>query len=392
MKVIQINCDCGCYSTGKIVSDLSKELIKNGHDSLACYGRDFKETGIPSYKIGSKIGVLLHAFLSRIFDSCGLHSKHATRKLIKKIADFSPDIIHLHNLHGYYINYPMLFNFLKKYNKPVVWTLHDCWAFTGHCSYFTFKRCSKWKSLCSRCPQKKNYPKSICFDNSRSNYLLKKQLFSSLQNLTLVTPSNWLSGLVSQSFLKDKKIVCIRNGIDTSLFKKNEGMVQYQYNLQNKKIILGVASLWDKRKGFSDMISLSSILSSEYVLVLIGVSKKQMKHLPPNVLALPKTSNMNELIEWYSAAYCLVNPTYEDNYPTVNLEAQACGTPVITYKTGGSSESCVDEQVIECGNVCGLKSAIENLELQINKNLICDTKVMLKNYLSVYEECNKTRT
>lgn len=384
MKVLFINCDCGCYSTGRIVSDIASKLIKSGNEVLACYGRDYKETGVPTYKIGTKVGVFFHALLSRIFDSCGLHSKHATKKLIKKIIEFSPDLIHLHNLHGYYINYRLLFKFLKEYNRPIVWTLHDCWAFTGHCAYFDFAECKKWKHNCSKCPQKHSYPKSFLFDMSARNFLMKKDAFLGVSNMTIVTPSKWLADLVKQSFLKEYKVQVINNGVDTNVFKKNyKAEFKTKNNLLSKKIILGVASPWSKRKGFDDFLALSSFISDEYSVVMIGIDKKQSKQLPNNVIGIKKTTNINELVDIYSSSYVLLNTTYEDNYPTVNLEAQACGCPVISYETGGSVESCVPSQIVSKKAYRNILTILESGALSLC-NISYDIDTMTNNYFALF--------
>lgn len=353
MKVFQINSVCGIRSTGRICTDLAEVLKSQGHECRIAYGRELvpeKYKDI-SYRIGTNFGVKINALKARIFDNEGFNAKRATKKLIKEIEKYNPDVIHLHNLHGYYLNIKVLFDYIKKADKPVVWTLHDCWAFTGHCACFDFVGCKKWQSACHNCSQKNSYPKRKCKDRSKKNYIQKKAAFTGVKNLTIVTPSKWLKEIVKQSFLKSYKVEVIPNGIDLNVFKPTPSDFREKYGIENKKIILGVASSWNRRKGLQDFIELSKVLDEENQIVLVGLTEEQKKNLPKNIIGITRTNNVKELAEIYTAADVFFNPTYEDNYPTVNLEAQACGTPVVTYKTGGSVESVPSENVIEKGNI-----------------------------------------
>ena len=384
MKVFQINVDCGCYSTGKIASDIGNTLIENNEECIIAYGREYKAVKTESYLIDNKYEVIIHAALSRAFDSQGLHSSLATKKLIKKIISYKPDIIHLHNIHGYYLNYEILFNFLNIYGKPIVWTLHDCWPFTGHCAYFDYINCNKWEQVCYSCPQLRTYPKSFCFDRSRKNYELKKKLFSETPNLTIVTPSDWLGELVRRSFLKHHRVIVIHNGINTELYKHSENNVYKKYGLSDKRIILGVATPWSERKGLKDFIELSKIISDEYRVFLVGLSDEQILNLPDNVIGIKKTLNVQELVDLYSGAYVFLNLTYEDNYPTTNLEAQACGTPVITYDTGGSIESVPANQVVSQGDIKGAYSILSSGNLKVGDRNSYDRRLMVHGYTNLY--------
>lgn len=339
MKVLQINSVCGIGSTGRIATDIHNILIEQGHESYIAFGRDLPKNCDNAIRIGSKIDNYTHVAKTRLLDKHGFGSKKATIEFIDKVKRLDPDIIHLHNIHGYYINVEILFNYLKEVNKPVVWTLHDCWSFTGHCSHFDYIGCNKWETGCFDCPQKKEYPKSLLLDNSVWNYIKKKEVFSGVRNLTIVTPSNWLAGLVRDSFINNYEIKTIHNGIDVSVFKPTESNFRKKYNLENKYIILGVSSVWNQRKGFFEYIELSQKLKLDEVIVLVGVSKKQKENLPQNIVGITRTSNVKELAEIYSSADVFVNLTLEDNYPTVNLEAIACGTYVISYNTGGCNET-----------------------------------------------------
>ena len=344
MKVFQINSVCGIRSTGRICTDLAEVLRLQGHESIIAYGREsvpekYKDI---SYRIGTDFGVKINALKARIFDNEGFNAKRATRKLINQIKKYDPDVIHLHNLHGYYLNIEILFDYLKKSDKPVVWTLHDCWAFTGHCSYFDFVGCDKWQTECSKCPQKKGYPTSKCRDRSKKNYFQKKAAFTGVRNLTIVTPSKWLKDMVKLSFLKEYEVEVIPNGIDLTVFKPSPSDFRERYGIVNKKIILGVASVWDKRKGLQDFIELSKILDDEYKIVLVGLTEKQKKSLPESIIGITKTNNVKELAEIYTAADVFFNPSVEETMGLTTVEAFACGTPAIT-----SNKTAVPEVVTE---------------------------------------------
>ena len=363
MKVFQINSTCGYGSTGRIAVDILKEVEKNGGEGIIAYGRNSAPKDVNSYRIGSELDVKIHGVLSRITDRQGFYSTKATKDLIKKIKEYNPDIIHLHNIHGYYLNIKILFNFLKEYNKPIVWTLHDCWAFTGHCAHFSFEKCDKWKTECYSCPLKKEYPASFLIDNSRKNYLQKKELITSLKNVNIVVPSKWLADLTKESFLGKYPVNVIYNGVDLEQFKPTESDFRKKFHLEGKQIILAVASVWTEKKGISDVYKLNEKINDNQVIVMVGLNDSQMTTLPKGIIGIKRTDSIKELAQIYSVADVFINPTYEDNYPTTNLEAISCGTPVVTYKTGGSGES-VDEGngfVVEQGNVQKLLNAIRQV-------------------------------
>lgn len=392
MKILQINSVCGYGSTGRIVVDLYDKLIENGHECIVAYGRGKSPKRIRNIKIGNNFDLFWHIFITRMFDKHGSGSIRATKKLIKQIDEYNPDVIHLHNIHGYYINIKILFEYLKKLNKPIIWTLHDCWSFTGHCAYFDYINCEKWKVSCEKCLQKGAYPASF-MDNSKNNYNMKKELLKDLKKMTLVTPSKWLANLLKESFLKDNNIETIHNGIDLSVFKPLQSDIRKKYKLENKKIILGVASKWEKRKGLDTFIKLSNDLNDSYKIILIGISKKDKKKLPENIIAISRTNNVKELVEFYSMADIFINPTLEDNFPTTNLEALACGTPVITYKTGGSIEPINEECgiIVEKGNIKQLIDVIKNFNKNKYSGCIEQSKKYDKNekyeeYIQLYEK------
>jgi putative colanic acid biosynthesis glycosyltransferase len=363
MRILQINTTVNSGSTGRIAEDIGKVIIANGHESYIAWGRGNPKSQSKLIKIGSQKDIMLHGLKSAILDRHGFGSKKATQKLIEDIEKIKPDVIGLHNLHGYYLNIDILFNYLEIKKIPIVWTLHDCWAFTGHCTYFDSVGCEKWKIQCEKCPKKSYYPSSYLADNSKENYLNKKELFNKLANGTIITPSKWLKNLVEESFLK-YPVTNIYNGIDLQVFKPQIEIkiIKEKYQITTEKIILGVASFWDERKGLKDFIALQKILSNS-IIILVGLSKKQIKELPTEIIGIERTENIQELAALYSVSDVFVNPTYQDNFPTTNIEALACGTPVITYNTGGSPEA-IDEQtgkIVTKGDIKALANAIEEV-------------------------------
>ncbi len=384
MKVLMINSVCGVGSTGRICTDIADMLLSQGHECKIAYGRGevpekYRDISV---RIGSTFKVYCNVLKSRLFDNEGFNAVGATKKLVRWIKEYDPDVIHLHNIHGYYLNVKILFDYLKTSGKKIIWTLHDCWAFTGHCTHFQVPHCDKWRTECEKCIRVKDYPKAL-ISHAKRNYKRKKQTFCGVPNLTIVTPSKWLAGVVEQSFLSEYQTVVINNGIDLSVFKPTESDFRERFGLTDKKIILGVASVWEKRKGFNDFLELAKLIDDSYRIVLVGVNDKQLKMLPSSVIGIKRTNNVKELAEIYTAADVLFNPTYEDNYPTVNLEAQACGTPVITYPTGGSVESVPSENVVKSKDIFLEKiKAIRDLDLFFAFNKIS----AVKNYLVVYEK------
>ncbi len=356
-RLLQINALCNWGSTGRIAEQIGQLAINKGWEVwIAHGGRYVNNSVMETIQTESKYADYWH-FLwnSFLLGHHGLGSKTATKKLVKQIKSIDPDIIHLHNIHGYFLNYEVLFDYLNSVNTPIVWTLHDPWPFTGHCGHFGSINCERWKTICHNCPLKmKDYPKSI-IDNSKEDFLLKERLFSSNQNLHLIPVSNWLGELTRQSFLKDKDICVINNGIDIDIFSP----VQYIQN--DRFLILGVASQWGGMKGLNDFYELRHILdSNKYEIVLVGLSKKQIKKLPHGIRGIERTDSIKDLVSLYSAADVFVNLTYADTFPTVNIEALACGTPVITYETDGSPE-IIDENtgiVVPKGNIKGIVQAL----------------------------------
>ena len=367
MRLLHINSTLNVGSTGKIAYQIGEMCIANGDESyIAFSGRYFENNNmVNTIRIGSKLDFYWHALVTRIFDRHGFGSIRATKKLLKQIDYIKPDIVHLHNLHGYYINIEILFNYLASTNIPIVWTLHDCWSFTGHCDHFEYIDCNKWQKSCHTCPQKSLYPASLIVDNSKENFVNKRRLFNSVNNLTIVPVSNWLNSKLKYSFLKNYSSRVIHNGIDLEVFRpRDHEFFVRNFHQQKKFILLGVASIWSKKKGFYEFIKLSRCLDENFVIVLVGVSPKLKKKLPKNIISIAKTSNQQELAKLYSSSDIYLNLTFEDTYPTTNLESIACGTPVITYKTGGSPES-VEEGcgiIVNQGDIDSLVQKIKEIK------------------------------
>ena len=366
MKILIINSVIDFGSTGRICIEASEHLTKEGHDVKIAYGRldaVFDHNSKIGYRIGNRLDVVLHAILTRLFDVHGFCSTHATKTFINWADAYKPDVIWIHNLHGYYINVGMLFSWIKKRNFRVVWTLHDCWAFTGHCTHFSFMRCNKWKTQCKHCPQLNQYPKSFISFTKR-NFNKKRQAFSGVYNLEIVTPSLWLSKLVSKSFLNEYKTTIINNGINIdSFYKESADYFSKIPSLLNKKRILCISSVWGPRKGLYDVLKMCSSLNKDETLVIVGKIPSGTK-LPTNAYHIERTNSVDELRKIYSSCDVMFNPTYEDTFSNVNMESLSCGTPVICYRTGGAYEMIDQSNVIEQGDI---QSALKLIRKIINK-------------------------
>lgn len=354
MKYLFINVVAGIGSTGRIAAEKCRELQAQGHECVLAYGRAENGCeGIRTYRIGTSLDYRMHGILTRFFDLHGFGSVEATKRFLKWIREYDPDVIWLHNIHGYYINVELLFDYLRTCGKEIYWTLHDCWAFTGHCSHFMYVGCSQWQTRCEHCPQTHEYPACYGLANVKRNYDRKKRAFTGIPNLKIITPSQWLADNVKKSFLSEYPITVVKNKINTEIFKPTSSDFRKRYGLDDKVILLGVASKWTERKGFEDIVRLPKLLGENYWLVIVGLSQKQIKHLPSNIIGIERTQNATELATIYTAADIFVNMSYEENYPTVNLEAEACGTPVISYDTGGCRETLHDPRsvLVETGNL-----------------------------------------
>ncbi|WP_407450192.1 glycosyltransferase [Fibrobacter sp.] len=381
MKILLINLTLGRGSTGKIVQGITKQALANGDEVFVVYGYyDRREPG--SYCVqGGNINTVRRDLLRiRITGYNGFSNKRKTKKVLDLIDSIKPDVIHLHNIHGGYIQVEYLFEYIKKNNIPVVWTLHDCWAFTGRCAYFSIAKCSKWKKGCFDCHNSAEYPGFCLFDRSKEQWARKKEAFCNVAEMVLVTPSYWLAGLVKESFLKEYEVRTIYNGIDTDVFAFVESDIKQQLGLSGKKIILGVSNTWDARKGLDDLIELSEVLDDSFKIVVVGHIKD--KRRKDKIINLPRMENQNKLAELYSAADVFVNPSREETLGMTTIEAMSCGTPVITYNL-----TAVSEPVSEgCGivldydenkNIDNLKSAILKMTSARNEfNKSCRDRVV----------------
>lgn len=342
MKILFINSVCGIGSTGRICTDLAQQLETDGNEVKIAYGRkgfvpeQFKKYAV---RIGTDFDCNMHAIQTRLFDTHGFGSKRATKDFLNWAEEYKPDLLWLHNLHGYYINVEMLFDWIKKHPEmQVKWTLHDCWAFTGHCSYFTMAKCEQWKSHCSYCSQLRSYPACFAMSNVSKNFERKRKAFTGVKNMTLITPSKWLADLTRQSFLNEYPVEVHYNTINTDVFKPTSGNFRKQYNLEDKVVVLGVANIWDERKGLQDFYKLAQMLDDQYAIVLVGLSKKQIKDLPKNIKGIQRTNSPQELAAIYTAADVFVNPSVEETFGMTPVEAQACGTPSIVYEDTACEE------------------------------------------------------
>jgi len=394
--LLQISLSVTNRSVGGIAKQIGQKAIEKGWISYITYTNQTELADCDSLllKISSKTDFYLHALLTRCLDFHGIGSYFTTRKLIRKIKEIKPDIIHIHNIHGYYLNYIALFKYLNRISTPVVWTMHDCWPFTGHCTHFVSVNCNKWKTGCYKCPLTHEYPKAY-FDNSKFNYKLKKKLFTSNKNLYIVPVSNWLADFVKESFLKNLTINIIHNGIDINLYHPKASKKDSIFT------ILGVSSSWQQNKGLFDFFELRKKLSSEYRIVLVGLTEAQINLLPDGIEGHRKTKSINELVNKYSLADVFVNLTYADSFPTVNLEALACGKPVITYLTGGSPEA-IDIStgiVVKQGDLAGIIKAINKIKshskyysaehCRRRAEIYFDKDICFEKYITLYEQITK---
>lgn len=365
-KLVQINTVCN-GSTGSIMGAIQREAMAQGFDAISMYGRRKGYEDVPCEKFGNGISFWIHVIVNTLFDMQGSASIYYTKKMVRRLREIEPDIIHLHNLHGYYLNLPILFRYLnEEYTGKVFWTFHDCWSITGHCPHFILAKCEKWKSGCYQCTNKKQYPISFGLDYSKENYRWKKETFTRIKDLTIICPSNWVKQTVGQSFLKDKKAVVVSNGINQKVFcvREDKGALKKYGIPDDKKIILGVASIWDPRKGLSDFLSLAKILGDDYRIVLVGLNKKQKKTLPSNIIGILRTENQNELAQIYTRADIFINPSWEETFSLVTVEAMACGTPVIAIRSSAVQELVNEENgvLLDGNSVEEYMGAIRYLE------------------------------
>lgn len=357
-------------STGRIMQEIGELAMRNGWESYIAYsrGRDgIKPCTSKLVPVGHRWSVAWHGVKTRLLDAHGLASSGATRQFIKRMEQIKPDVIHIHNIHGYFLNFRILFDYLSKCDIPVVWTVHDCWLYTGHCYYYSYIGCDRWQTGCHDCPQRGLFPTSLWHDRSEKNYEDKRKAFTSMpkDRLVMVPVSQWICDEMQQSFFRGYDFRVIHNGINTEAFQVYDAMeIRKKYGLGNKHVLLGVASIWSKEKGLDDFIQMAGLLQEDEIIVLVGIKPEESKRLPNKIVGIARTENIRQLAELYAAADAFINPTWQDNYPTVNMEAIACGTPVVTYRTGGSVEAVTEETgfVVEQGNWQGLLEAARLVE------------------------------
>jgi len=360
--LLQIGVEVNSGSTGRIAEQLGEVAMSHGWESYITYARAYQPSKSNVIKIGNNFSVYYHVLQTRLFDNHGFASTRATKKLIKQIKKINPDVIQLHQLHGYYLNLQLLFEYFASIDTPVVWSLHDCWAMTGHCAHFVLCGCERWRTQCFKCPQKNKYPKSLVFDRSRNNFIQKKKLFTSVKNLTIVPTSLWIEGLAKESFLFKHAMIVITNGIDTNTFspQSNTLEVKTKYNIQGDFMILGVGTEWNANKGLYDYYELREKLSDNYMIVLVGLQKKQIEELPKGIIGIPRTESINELVQLYSAADVVTSLSYLETFGLTPVEGFACGTPAIVYNCTATPELVTPEVgfVVEPGNIEGIADVI----------------------------------
>lgn len=381
-------------STGTIIRGISEKAKNEGYDTFFCYPDGKRNVGLQKndYIIGNNTFQKINQKLTYYTGLDGCFAVFSTISLLRYINVVKPNIIHLHNIHNSYINLPMVFNYIKKHNIKMVWTLHDCWAFTGHCPHFISIGCDKWRSGCFSCPKYREYPHML-IDSSKMMWSKKRKWFTGIDNLTIVTPSKWLASLAKESYLCSYTVNVINNGIDLKEFKPTKSSFKEKHGITKKKVLLGVAFDWSSKKGLDEFNKLAEELSNEYSIVLVGLDNSSI-WVNPKIITIKRTSSKKELAEIYSMADLFINPTYEDNFPTVNIEALACGTPVITYDTGGAKEmlnsSC--GMWVKTGDYPGLKKGIYQMikrnistEECLSQANLFDKNDKFREYIALYQ-------
>jgi glycosyltransferase involved in cell wall biosynthesis len=397
MKILQINLVNGSKSTGRTTIELTDYLNSNGHQAyVACsfgLGKDYE------YQIGTSIGKRLHSLFSRIFGNQGYYSKFSTSKLIKYIDELKPDVVHLRNLHGNYINLNILFDYISRKNLPTVITLHDTWFYTGKCCFYTEANCFKWQKECGNCPQLRRDNPSWFVDKTKSNLLDKKNWLKNIPRLAVIGVSDWITDESRKSILKSANIIYrIYNWIDLDEFQPVESFgLRSSLGLEEQFIIIGVASKWGERKGLSSFIELSQMISDKMKIILIGKIEDKFT-LPSNIISIPETHSKKELAQYYSLADVFITFSKEESFGKVTAEALACGTPAIVYDSTANSEIVSEEcgYVVDSGNIKKVVEKIKEIELRgkkvysdncrkfVTKNFNKEDRI--KDYLEIYNK------
>lgn len=401
LRVLHINTVYRKGSTGKIIAGIESVCNEIGIDTYVAYRYcDTSEKSDNEIPVSSWLDCHVHNRLAMYTGFQGLFSYFKTKQFLKTVDRIKPDIIHIHNIHGSFINHRLLFDYIKSNDIKTIWTLHDCWSFTGFCPHFGIERCEKWRNGCGDCIRcrSERYP---IIDCTRIMWSKKKKWFSEVNQLNIVTPSNWLASLVKESFLKDYTVNVINNGIDLNVFRPCESDFRKMHNCENKFVILGVAFDWGMRKGLDVFIELSKIISSDMQIVLVGIEDKMDKLIPDNIITIQRTNNQRELAQIYSSCDLFINPTREDTFPTVNIESLACGTPVLTFQTGGSPEIINDHCgcSVPCDDFEALYEKIMYIKMNnpyssvdcVKRAASFDMNEKFKEYVELYENCTHIR-
>ena len=401
MRVAQINVTSE-LSTGRIALGICETLQSCGHAALLCHSRGGVPEAVPSYRIGSRLDTFIHAGLARFLDCAGFLSRRATRKLVQQLRLYKPDVVHLHNLLGYYLNIPILMEYLREANVPVVWTLHDCWPFTGHCAHYSMARCDRWRSICHHCPNKRQYPASLLLDRSKQNWLKKREVETQLESLTLAAPSRWLAGEAQKSFLGKYPVRVLPSGIDLEAFRPageaavEEAVERWKLKKHgDKPILLSVASAWRAAKGINDLIDLQELVGDEMAIVVVGLTPRQTEVLPPEMIAVPMVHGAHSLRALYTAADICVSLSYEESQGLTLVEALACGTQVLCYDQTALPEIVTEETgaVVPAGDIGAVAEACRKLLEEPKSPEACraraaafDRDTQFIEYVRLYEE------
>ncbi len=397
MKILQINAVYGFASTGRTCSEMTEVLLSWGHKvcTLSTANHGIAENNL---LIGTKLDRKIHAYMSRIFGLQGYFSRASTRKMIRFIDDYKPDIVHLRNLHGNYINLKMLLGYLAKKDIATVVTLHDCWFYTGKCTHYTLDKCMKWQSGCNNCPRLKKDNQSWFFDRTGKMLNDKYKYFSKIPRLAVVGVSKWITDEARRSILKNADIIdSIYNWIDIEKFKKYDDAdtLRGKYGLEDKYIIISVAAKWGNGKGLDKFIELSQKLESDEVIVLVGTMPDDIV-LPSNVIAVGRTDSTEELAKWYCTSDVCISLSKEESFGKTVAEAQACGTPAIVFNSTALPELVGDD----CGAVIENEGELCDAIAKIKKNgkdyyssrcikNVCDNFDMVTNvnrYVDIYRK------
>lgn len=363
--LLQFNVSANCGSTGRLAEDLGDVALKAGWKSYIAYGRDVRPSHSELVRIGTNFDIYAHVLKTRLFDRHGFGSKHATKKIIKQIDEIKPDVIQFQNVHGYYLNLPVILNYITEKDVPLIWSLHDCWSMTGHCAHFALEDCEKWKVECNHCPLLKDYPASWGWDSSKRNYQEKKNLIEAIPRLTIVSGSEWIASIARQSYFKNRDIHVIPDGIDTDIYSPQCDTAELRKinQLEGKFVIMASGTAWPYYKGLDDFAKLRAVLDDNYAIIIVGMQEKEIPSLPKGLIGIPRTKTPQELASWYSMADCVMSLSRLESFGLTPVEGFACGTPAIVYNNAALPELITEKTgfVVEPGNILDVKEKVELL-------------------------------